>query len=254
MTRRPGTRVRIGNAEGVREVAPRDAARDNGLLGLLPGDILARILPHLEPVRLEKRDVLFRAHEPLTAVYFPTTAVVSFVARLESGETLVVGTVGRDGVAGTAISPWASTMPCDGIVQIQGLALRIAADALKRESLAHEPLYSLIGRYGQVVLARSMQLSVCNTFHSVEQRCIRWLLRVDDLITHDYIPVTHEAVAAAIGVHRPTVTLVLRALQREGLLEEERGRIALRDRTRLEAACCECYRSMVAEQRRLLGP
>ena len=253
MTRRPGTRVRIGDTEGVRDIPPRDAARDNGLLGLLPPDILARLLPHLEPVRLEKRDVLFRSHEPLTVVYFPTTAVVSYVARLESGETLVVGLVGRDGVAGAAIFPWTITMACDAIVQIPGLALRIAADTLKRESLAHEPLYSLIGRYAQVVLARSMQLSVCNTFHSVEQRCIRWLLRVNDLIAHEYIPVTHEAIAAAIGVHRPTVTLVLRALQREGLLEEERGRIVLRDRTRLEAACCECYRAMVAEQRRLIG-
>jgi CRP-like cAMP-binding protein len=226
---------------------------DNRLLGLLPQSAFARLRPHLEPVQLRRKEVLFRPHEPLTLVYFPITAVVSFVSTLETGESLEVGLVGRDGLAGTSVFPGISTMSCEGIVQIPGLAQRMSADALRRALLADEALYSLIGRYVQVLHIRCMQMSVCNMFHSVERRCIRWLLTVNDLVEHDDIPLTHDLMATMLGVHRPTVTVVLRSLHKAGLVDETRGRILLRDRRRLEAACCECYRMMRDEQQRLLG-
>jgi CRP-like cAMP-binding protein len=102
-------------------------------------------------------------------------------------------------------------------------------------------------RYVGLVLVRIMHLAACNTFHSVEQRCIRRLLRVSDLAGGDVIPLTHESLAASLGVRRPTVSQVLGALSRAGLISEKRGRLVLRDRPALEAACCECYRAMRAE-------
>jgi Mn-dependent DtxR family transcriptional regulator len=59
--------------------------------------------------------------------------------------------------------------------------------------------------------------------------------------------------ATMLGVHRPTLTQTLGALDREGLIVEERGRIRIADRTRLEAASCECYQVLRQEQQRLLG-
>ena len=226
---------------------------ENRLLTLLPAAVASRLKSHLEPVRLARKDVLFRAHEPLTVAYFPCGAVVSFVFRLESGETLDVGFVGRDGLAGTAVFPGVATMSCDGIVLVPGLAMRISADVLRRELLANETLYSTIGRFGQLLLARSMQMSACNMFHPVEQRCIRWLLTIRDLIAQDDIPLTHDLLASTLGVHRPTVTVVIRSLHRAGLVDEERGRIVIRDPDRLAAACCGCYRALRDEQFRLLG-
>jgi CRP-like cAMP-binding protein len=161
--------------------------------------------------------------------------------------------IGRDGLAGTAVFPGVSVMSCDGVVQIPGVAYRMSADILRGEVRSSEALYSTFGRYAQVLLMRSMQMSVCNMFHSVEQRCIRWLLTVSDLIDDSRILLTHDLMATMLGVHRPTVTLVLRSLHRAGLVEESRGRIVVRDRGRLEAASCECYRVMCDEQRRLLG-
>lgn len=225
----------------------------NRLLALLPPDVRARLKPHLQPVQLGRREVLFRAHERLRTAYFPDTAVVSFVSSLESGESLEVAIVGRDGLAGTSVFPGVSTMSCDGVVQIPGTAQRIDADTLRREMLADDTLYATIGRFAQVLLVRSMQMSVCNMFHSVEQRCIRWMLTVNDLIGHDDIPLTHELIATMLGAHRPTVTVVLGSLRAAGLIDETRGRILLRDRQGLEAACCECYLAMRYEQRRLLG-
>jgi hypothetical protein len=186
-------------------------------------------------------------------VYFPTTAVVSFVAQLETGQTLEVGLVGRDGLAGTAVFPGITTMSCEGIVQVPGVAHRMSAEVLRSELLGNEALYSAIGRFSQTLLVRSMQMSVCNMFHPVEQRCIRWLLTVHDLIGNTHIPLTHELLATMLGVHRPTVTLVIRSLHLAGLIDEARGRITVKDRDRLVAACCECYGVMRDEQYRLLG-
>jgi CRP-like cAMP-binding protein len=230
-----------------------DTTPTNQLLGLLPPPLLARLVTHLAPVELHRGQVLFRVHEPVRAAYFPTTAVVSLVASLASGESLEVGLIGRDGLAGTAVFPGVSVMSCDGVVQIPGVAYRMSADILRREVRSSEALYSTLGRYAQVLLMRSMQMSVCNMFHSVEQRCIRWLLTVSDLIDDSRILLTHDLMATMLGVHRPTVTLVLRSLHRAGLVEESRGRIVIRDRSRLEAASCECYRVMCDEQQRLLG-
>jgi CRP-like cAMP-binding protein len=231
----------------------RDTIAENHLLALLPVAARARLTPHLESVNLHKKDVLFRAHDPLAAVYFPNSAVVSLVSTLESGQSLEVGLIGRDGVAGTAIFPGITTMSCDGIVQIPGGAQRLRADVLRREVLANEVLYSTFGRFAQVLLMRSMQMSVCNMFHSVEQRCIRWLLSVSDLISNSDVPLTHDLMATMLGVHRPTVTVVLRSLHEKNLVNERRGLIQIQNRSGLEEACCECYRVMRSEHKRLLG-
>jgi CRP-like cAMP-binding protein len=230
-----------------------DAADENQVLQRLPVHELDRLAPHLESVHLAAKEVLFRAHEPLRFVYFPTTAVVSFVSQLESGETLEVGLVGRDGIVGIAALPSLGTMPCEGVVQIGGHAWRLSVDILQREAALNHELQSLIARFAQVLLGRGMRMSTCNMFHEVEQRCIRWLLAVHDLTAASEIPLTHEVLATMLGVHRPTVTVVLRSLHKSGLVHEERGRIMLRNRAGLETAVCECYLAIREEQRRLLG-
>jgi len=98
-----------------------------------------------------------------------------------------------------------------------------------------------------------MQMHLCNTFHPVEQRLTRWLLTVSDLLAKADIPLTHELLATMLGVRRPTVTLVVGSLQRAGLIDEKRGQLTIRDRERLETACCDCYRLMCEQQEQLLG-
>jgi CRP-like cAMP-binding protein len=228
-------------------------AGENHLLAQLPPDVVARLAPYFDRVQFERQHVLFRAQEPLTAVYFPDTAVVSLVSRLESGQALEVGLVGCDGIVGTPLLSGVPTTTYDATVLVPGSARRVSADVLRRELLANISAYSVIERFVHVLLVRSMQLSVCNALHEIERRCVRWLLTMDDLIAGREIPLTHEELATILGVRRPTVTLVLGSLQRAGLIRESRGRIVIEDRSRLEAASCECYRLMRDEQRRLLG-
>jgi Mn-dependent DtxR family transcriptional regulator len=51
----------------------------------------------------------------------------------------------------------------------------------------------------------------------------------------------HDFLAVMLGVHRPTVTLVMQSLQEEGLVSSRYGRIRILKRRQLEAASCECY-------------
>jgi CRP-like cAMP-binding protein len=229
------------------------APASNYLLARLAPSLLAVLNAHLLPVDLARRQILFRAGEPLMTVYFPDSAIVSLVARLESGETLDVGFVGREGVAGTAIFPGVTRMPCDGIVRVAGRARQIRAARLREAVIGDASLWSAMQRVEHLLLVRSMQMSVCNVFHSAEQRCIRSLLVFDDLVRPGPIPLTHESLASVLGVRRPTLTRVLQSLARAGLVREQRGRVSIVDRHALESECCECYDVMRVAQHRLMG-
>ena len=227
--------------------------RGNQLLALLPSAARERLNPHLKTVSLKPKQMIFRAHIPLTVAYFLDTSVISLLTHLKGGQTPEVGLVGRDGMASITVFPGVNTMPCDGVVLIAGTARQMNVDVLRQEVHQGGPLHDLLGRYAHLTLARSMQMAACNSVHPVKQRCARWLLMTHDLIDGSEFHLTQDILAMMLGVRRPSVTLVARALQRAGFIDYSRGRVKILDRRGLEAASCECYQLMREEQRRVLG-
>jgi CRP-like cAMP-binding protein len=70
----------------------------NRLLGLLtPGDF-DQLRPHLEPIPLGYRQSLYRAHKPISHVYFIESGVGSLVNTMKNGDAAEVGTIGNEGV------------------------------------------------------------------------------------------------------------------------------------------------------------
>ena len=57
-----------------------------------------------------------------------------------------------------------------------------------------------------------------------------------------------------LALRRATVTIAAGSLQKAGLIRYRRGRIRVLDRMGLEAAACECYRTILDTTNRLLGP
>lgn len=231
----------------------RTTVQGNQLLARLPAALRASLDPHLRSVRLERGQSIFMAHEPLRAVYFPETSVIALLTRLNGGETLEVGLVGRDGMAGLALIPSVNMMPYEAIVQVAGTALRMPSDVLKHA--VHQPgnLRELFGHYAYSVFAQGVQTAACNALHSVKKRCARWLLLTHDLADGDEFPITQNVLATMLGVRRPSVTTIASAFQRARLIDYRHGRMKIRDRRGLEAASCDCYRLMREEQHRLLG-
>ena len=104
--------------------------------------------------------------------------------------------------------------------------------------------YELLTRYTNALLGLIMQSTACNAVHTVEQRLARWLLMAHDRVAADEFPLTQEFVAMMLGVARPTVTIVAGTLQKAGLITYQRGTVTIVDREKLEAASCECYRTV----------
>ena len=89
-----------------------------------------------------------------------------------------------------------------------------------------------------------MQSTACIALHPVQDRCCRWLLMTHDRVRRDEFHLSHEFLAMMLGSTRPTVTVVARGLQKAGMIKYTHGRITIVDRSRLEAASCECYASV----------
>jgi CRP-like cAMP-binding protein len=218
----------------------------------LPAAARDRLLQHATRVRLVFGEIVFRAHERPRDVYFPETAVISRVAHLNDGRSLEVGLIDNGGMAGIAVLPGV-VMTYDGIVQVEGNAIKIRS-AVMAEELSHPgETHERLGKYAWTVLADSIQFAACNNFHDVDCRCARWLLMMHDTAGRDQFPITQDLLAQMLGVRRATVTHAAQRLHRAGLIDYKHGQLRVRDRSALERTSCECYRISRDTRKSILG-
>jgi CRP-like cAMP-binding protein len=226
----------------------------NLLLGLFSPSDLKRLEPHLKPARFEQHVVLFEADEQISHVYFPTSAVVSLVVTLSSGDMIEAAMVGCDGVVGGSAALDGKIAPHRGIIQLGGEIIVCDIDALKSIALQSQKLLALLVRHEQAVFAQAQQSAACFATHRVEARLCRWLLRARDLSGSDKLTFTQEYLAEMLGVRRTSVTAVAHTLQEAGLIKYARGKIQIMNAKELEESACECYGSVKAHYQKLLGP
>ena len=135
-----------------------------------------------------------------------------------------------------------------------GYAYRLGADLLHSEFDHHGPLPRLVLRYIQALIAQIGQIAACNRHHSLEQRLCRWILSCLDRLPSNELTITQELVANMLGVRREGVTEAAGRLREAGLIHHNRGRIAVLDRSGLEAQACECYAVVKRAYDQLLRP
>jgi CRP-like cAMP-binding protein len=235
--------------------APTDRVRrtENRLLGRLPRTEYARLAPELEHVRLLHKQVLVRAGDRISHVYFPTRGAVSLIARMRDETAVETATTGRDGCVGVSALFGDTTSLQDWLVQVPGEAQRLRTDVFQRVTQRGALLGDLVGRYTLVLLDQTTRGSACNRLHLIQQRLARWVLVVHDLADGDELPLTQEFLAMMLGVRRASVNQAAGILQRGGLLHYQRGLITLMDRAGLERAACEDYARTRETYERLLG-
>jgi CRP-like cAMP-binding protein len=225
----------------------------NLLLRLLSPSDLKLLTPHLKSAHFEQQHVLFEAEEQIDHVYFPTSAVVSLVITLSTGEIIEAAMVGMDGVVGASAALDGKISLSRGIVQLGGEIIVCDIDTLKSAALQSPKLLSLLIRHEQTVYAQAQQSAACFATHHVEARLCRWLLRARDLSESDNLPFTQEYLAEMLGVRRTSVTAVAHALQEAGLIKYARGKIQIVNGEALQESACECYGSVKAHYERLVG-
>ena len=212
------------------------------LLAGLPPEEYSRLLPLLERVHLDLKQVLHQPGERIAHVYFPIDSLVSLLTMLHDGGAIETGMVGREGMVGLPLFLGEPTADRRAICQRDGDAWRLPTDsflALLDEAGSELPARLL--RYTQRVLRVAAQTAACNRAHPVEERCARWLLMVADLLGEQRFPMTQQFMSEMLGVRRASVVLVLGTLERAGLIENGYGTVAILDRPGLETAACECY-------------
>jgi CRP-like cAMP-binding protein len=211
------------------------------------------LIPHLEWVTLEYRHPLYEAHRRIEFVYFLESGVASLVNTMEDGAAAEVGTVGNEGIVGLPILLGSETAPTTMYMQVPGQGLRIRSRVFRENIDRNEPLRRLTLRYSHAFFNQVAQSAACAHFHSLDQRCCRWLLMTRDRMPSDQFLLTQEFLAMMLGVRRPGVTIAAGRLKRAGLIEYSHGRITILDRKGLEDTSCECYAISKAEFDQCLG-
>jgi CRP-like cAMP-binding protein len=229
----------------MRDRPARGVRPKNKLLAALPDDEFSRVSPCLTTITVRCKQPLYRQGELIRHVYFPNGGVFVVTAPTSNAMMMQVMPVGDEGMIG--IEAFLTNGPVasgDTFVQVAKAdtdAERIEVGDFRRISALTSAFHDIIGRYSQAAFAVIVQLAACNASHTVQQRCARWLLNVHDRIHADEFHLTHNDLALLLAVHRPTLSECVHNLQAKRLICCHRGRVAVLDRSGLQAVACECY-------------
>lgn len=198
-------------------------------------------------------EVLLEPGDRLHHVHFPISGFLSLLTPIGNSTRLEVGLVGDEGMVGTPLVLGVPISPLQVLVQGPGQSLRMSAAAFRRELRVSPALRVLLDRYLFVRMTQLAQAAGCTRFHLVEARLARWLLMTDDRAHSATFHITHDFMAAMLGVRRAGVTKAASALQKQGFIRYSRGEIEILDRPGLIAASCACYETDRATYHRVLG-
>ena len=225
----------------------------NRLLGLLPPRIMSGFARIFNVFRWSTGSLSIARNKPIGFVYFIETGVGSLVNTMANGDAAEVGTIGNEGVVGLPLLLGDDRAPTSVYVQVPGAGLRMKASLFKKELARSASMRAVMLRYAHAFFNQVAQSAACNQFHSIEQRCCRWLLMTHDRMQSDEFLLTQEFLAMMLGVQRTGVTAAAGALQRAGLIRYKRGNVTILDRRGLIQRSCECYGVSKKEFDRLLG-
>ena len=226
--------------QGAPRVADRPRA-GNRLLSILSREDIAKLEPHLRPIAFARRAPLLSQNQEPAAVIFPDSGVLSAVRTLPCGSVLEVGMVGKDGVIGAHVAFDQRGLPWSLEVQVPGHGRTLPPHVFRSELDRRDALWQAVTRYEGEWVRQLSALAVCNHYHSLQQRCARWLLMAHDREPAGEFPITHDDLAGTLGGHRPSVSLALEHLQAAGAIDCRRGTVTLLDRRELARAACPCY-------------
>ena len=220
---------------------PDGTPLQNRLLAALPAADYARIRKHLHMNEGATGRTLQQQGAPVTDVYFPNGGVFSVTNEMRNGTLVEVATVGIEGMLGIGVFLGDRSGAGRSFQQVpDGPFPSMTVRRFLKESATPGPFHDVLALYAQANVLQLMQGTACNALHGVKQRCCRWLLQTQDRVGSSEFVLKQDFLAIMLGVQRPTVTLVMGALQDSGLIRTRYGRIRVLKRKKLEQAACEC--------------
>jgi len=214
------------------------------LAALEPADYEA-FMAEASVISLQLNTRLFDHGGRVDGVCFPMTCMVSVLAGPAEGDLTEAATIGREGAAGA--ESVIVNQPALGlhVVQLPGAAVRMEADAFRRQLGSLPALRNLMERHWYAMTRQTLIGAACNRLHQIEKRCARWLLMTHDRAGgSDSFPITQEFLANMLAVRRASVNSATSGLKKTGLIRYVRGHLTVIDRSGLESASCECYKAI----------
>lgn len=213
----------------------------NRLLDAISAHSREQILSSSRHVPLPVRTQLYWPDEMPQYCYFLTGGIASVVAGLDDGASTEVGLIGNEGLVGAfhIIGPIPPMNEC--FMQVPGSGYRLPIQPMRESFKAQEEIRDHVLKLVQAQSLALSQVAACNKLHESEPRLARWLLMIRDRVDSDTIQITQEFLGQMIGTRRTTVNVILSAMEREGLLRHQRGKITISDPNRLEKTACNCY-------------
>lgn len=196
---------------------------------------------HGRMVPLDLGQHFFEPGDRVADIHFIEAGLVSLVTMMKNGAGVESATVGPEGALGLSHCLSGAKAYNRAVVQVPGVALMVPCERAREIVSAFPDLHRLFGRNTELVLAELQQSAACNALHTLDRRLSKWLLRCQDRVEGNFLPLTQEFLSHMLGAQRTTVTSVLQEFARAGALRTMRGRIEILDRSALERMSCECY-------------
>lgn len=218
----------------------------NNLLRQLSAADYALISRHLSVDYAQANTLLYSPGDDIATVYFPCgPSLATFLVANEDGREVEAILVGREGAVGGIVSEGHLPAYTRIVVRFCGPFARLPVSKLHEAKTSSKTMRSIFARYADCMLAQIFQSTACNAIHSIEQRTAKWILsameRTDD---DESVPLTHEQLAALLGVGRSYASRVIQTFKAEGVLDTRRGVILVLDHEALKARACLCNDSV----------
>jgi len=213
----------------------------NNLLRALRTADYALLAPFLSFKEAGAGERLYAPGDDVDVVYLPCgSALASYVLTNEDGREVEVSLVGREGAIGGVVSFGHLPAYCGMLVKFGGAFLALRTKDLETAKAKSPSLTYLFARYADCLMAQLFQSIACNASHSIEQRSAKWLLAAMDRTGGEVVPMTHEQLAAMLGVGRSYTSRVIHSFKARGLVETRRGSVVVLDQDALHARSCAC--------------
>ena len=217
-----------------------DTADNTGLLAALSPQALSLLQPHLRRLEFEKGALLWDANEAVGQIYFPHSGLISIMLPGTGGHCIEVGSIGPEGAAGLHELSVRAGAPTRAIVRVGGIFSVIPARQFHAAAQQCDEIAALAALGCDWLLQQAQQMAACNATHSADARFARWLLLASTRTGSDMIPMIQEELAALFVIRRTTASLIAQGLHNAGAIDYARGKIRIRDHSKLEAAACPC--------------
>ena len=185
--------------------------------------------------------VLYHPGDPVETVYFPcgpTLLSVAIAANEDRDVEAVL--IGREGAVGNFAD--GGGLPAYSRISVKagGPLVRLPVRNLGDGTRQSNGLEQLLARYSHYLLAYLGQSAVCNAVHSIEQRAAKWIVQIIERTGAEDVPLTHEQLAALLGIGRSYASRIVQRFKGEGILGTARGMLRVQDLPELQRRSCQC--------------